>query len=123
MLVSIWPMFHYQTGASVNNVSAQWAILSSVAALSQAHVACSPAFSGCCRQEGRINSCQITDIHASALQGRYEILRPKRTSLAHMVTDLSEGFVTFLGSLLSVDPRQRPTAEEALAHPWLMQAL
>ncbi|KAK9841296.1 hypothetical protein WJX74_003374 [Apatococcus lobatus] len=55
--------------------------------------------------------------------GRYEILRPKRTSLNHMVTDLDEGFIRFLGSLLSIDPRARPTAEEALAHPWLLQNL
>ena len=56
------------------------------------------------------------------VQGRYEILRPKRTSLSHMVT-ANDGFTSFLGSLLSIDPRQRPTAEEALAHPWLLENL
>ncbi len=39
-----------------------------------------------------------------------------------MVAD-NEGFTSFLGSLLSIDPRQRPTAEEALAHPWLLANL
>ena len=52
-------------------------------------------------------------------QGRYEILRPKRTSLRRRVPEADAGALTFLRSLLTVDPALRPTAEQALAHPWL----
>ncbi|GBF94468.1 hypothetical protein Rsub_07002 [Raphidocelis subcapitata] len=50
---------------------------------------------------------------------RYELLIPKRTSLRHRVPCGDEGFVDFLSYLLTPDPAERPTAEEALAHPWL----
>lgn len=50
---------------------------------------------------------------------RYELLIPKRTSLRHRVPLGDEGFVDFLSYLLTPDPGERPTAEEALAHPWL----
>ena len=32
------------------------------------------------------------------------------------------GFVAFLKGLLTIDPRERLTAEQALAHPWLAAA-
>lgn len=53
------------------------------------------------------------------LQGRYELLRPKRTSLKYRIPEADEGCIEFLSCLLSVDPHQRPTAREALEHPWL----
>ena len=53
------------------------------------------------------------------LQGRYELLRPKRTSLRHRIPDADEGCLEFLSTLLTVDPKLRPTAAEALQHPWL----
>jgi serine/threonine protein kinase len=47
------------------------------------------------------------------------LLQPKRTSLrARLHTD-DELFLSFVGSLLKLDPAERPTAEQALAHPWL----
>jgi serine/threonine protein kinase len=51
----------------------------------------------------------------------YDILLPKRTSLRHRVPSGDEGFLDFLSYLLTPDPAQRPSAEEALAHPWLRQ--
>jgi serine/threonine protein kinase len=52
---------------------------------------------------------------------RYEVLYPKRTSLSRRVPCGDEGFLSFLSYLLTPDPLQRPTAEEALQHPWLTQ--
>lgn len=54
-----------------------------------------------------------------ALQGRYEFLTPKHTSLHHRLAAADQGFVEFVAHLLCVDPAKRPTAEAALQHPWL----
>jgi serine/threonine protein kinase len=53
------------------------------------------------------------------VQGRFEFLRPKRTSLARRVPEADPGMLDFLQELLQVDPALRPTAAEALCHPWL----
>lgn len=53
------------------------------------------------------------------VQGRYEYLRPRRTSLKYRVPEADEGCIDFMGCLLSVDPKKRPSAQEALQHPWL----
>ena len=50
---------------------------------------------------------------------RYELLRPKRTSLRHRVAGADESLLDFLAFLLTVDPRARPSAERALQHPGL----
>eukprot|EP00891_Asterochloris_glomerata_P002378 jgi/Astpho2/2378/Aster-05636 len=55
----------------------------------------------------------------SSSTGRYEFLRPKRTSLRQRLHNVDQGFVDFVSSLLCVDPHLRPTAEQALQHPWL----
>ncbi len=48
-----------------------------------------------------------------------EVLRPKKTTLAARVPAADAGMLSFLMELLQVDPHKRPTAEEALQHPWL----
>jgi serine/threonine protein kinase len=53
---------------------------------------------------------------------RYEVLLPKRTSLRHRVPDADEGLRAFISFLLHVDPRKRPSALQALRHPWLATA-
>ncbi|KAL4445000.1 hypothetical protein ABPG77_004050 [Micractinium sp. CCAP 211/92] len=53
--------------------------------------------------------------------GRYEFLRPKVTSLARRIPSADEGMLAFLKCLLQVDPSKRPTAAEAIQHPWLQQ--
>ena len=63
--------------------------------------------------------CLYLDVSIRPLQGRYEFLTPKRTSLSHRLETANQGFVDFVGHLLSVDPSKRPTAEAALQHPWL----
>ena len=47
------------------------------------------------------------------------LLRPKQTSLRARCHTDDELFLSFVGSLLSLDPACRPTAEQALNHPWL----
>ena len=48
------------------------------------------------------------------------ILHPKVTSLRQRLHTDDEGFISFVGSLLRVSPDDRPTAEEALQHPWIV---
>ncbi|KAH7432966.1 hypothetical protein KP509_07G048200 [Ceratopteris richardii] len=48
-----------------------------------------------------------------------EYLIPKRTSLSHRLPMGDEGFVEFVRYLLQSNPSKRPTASEALLHPWL----
>eukprot|EP00250_Pteridium_aquilinum_P015096 c22375_g1_i1 orf=623-4615(+) len=48
-----------------------------------------------------------------------EYLLPKKTSLSHRLPMGDQGFVEFVGYLLQNNPAKRPTASEALRHPWL----
>ncbi|XP_052877511.1 uncharacterized protein LOC108457305 isoform X2 [Gossypium arboreum] len=50
---------------------------------------------------------------------RLEYLIPKKTSLRHRMPMEDQGFVDFVAHLLEVNPKKRPTATEALKHPWL----
>ncbi|PRP87150.1 Protein kinase domain containing protein [Planoprotostelium fungivorum] len=47
------------------------------------------------------------------------VIRPKSTSLSARLKCSDEGFVDFIGKLLTVKQEERPNAEEALRHPWL----
>lgn len=47
------------------------------------------------------------------------LLQPKATSLRARCHTDDELFLSFVGSLLRIDPTERPTAEQALLHPWL----
>jgi serine/threonine protein kinase len=57
----------------------------------------------------------------------YDVYRPKRTSLKERLglagpCDESELlFVDFMKQMLSLDPEERPSAREALNHPWIQQ--
>eukprot|EP00798_Chlamydomonas_sp_ICE-L_P020443 gene20443-27232_t len=53
--------------------------------------------------------------------GRYEVLTPKCAGMRHRMPEADKGLLSFVTHLLSVDPRARPTAAEALSHPWLQQ--
>ncbi|KAE8710682.1 hypothetical protein F3Y22_tig00110319pilonHSYRG00124 [Hibiscus syriacus] len=50
---------------------------------------------------------------------RLEYLIPKKTSLRHRLPMGDQGFIDFVTHLLEVSPRKRPSASEALKHPWL----
>eukprot|EP00697_Spironema_sp_BW2_P006146 gnl/Spiro4/18562_TR9948_c0_g1_i1.p1 gnl/Spiro4/18562_TR9948_c0_g1~~gnl/Spiro4/18562_TR9948_c0_g1_i1.p1 ORF type:complete len:620 (+),score=137.13 gnl/Spiro4/18562_TR9948_c0_g1_i1:71-1930(+) len=47
------------------------------------------------------------------------ILRPKRTNLRARLKTSDELFLDFVSSLLTINPANRPSASEALRHPWL----
>jgi len=57
----------------------------------------------------------------SPRSGRAALLRPKRTTLAARVPGADAGALAFLAGVLVVDAALRPTAEEALGHPWLAE--
>lgn len=50
---------------------------------------------------------------------RLEFLMPKKSSLRHRLSMGDEGFLDFVSYLLEINPKKRPTASEALQHPWL----
>ncbi|CAK9084324.1 unnamed protein product [Durusdinium trenchii] len=52
-------------------------------------------------------------------QRRMQLFVPKRSSLRQRMRTNDEAFLDFLASLLQVDPCLRPTATEALKHPFL----
>jgi len=47
------------------------------------------------------------------------LLRPKATCLRRRLHTDDKLFLSFVGSLLRVHPDERPTAEQALQHPWI----
>ena len=53
--------------------------------------------------------------------GVVEFLKPKRTSLGKRVPQADAGMLDFISALLQVDPARRPSAIEAMQHPWLQQ--
>ncbi|KAG8651457.1 hypothetical protein MANES_07G130000v8 [Manihot esculenta] len=44
---------------------------------------------------------------------------PEESSLEHHLQTYDDGFIDFVRTLLEVNPLRRPTAREALEHPWL----
>ncbi|KAF2319117.1 hypothetical protein GH714_013434 [Hevea brasiliensis] len=48
-----------------------------------------------------------------------EYIIPEESSLEHHLQTYDDGFIDFVRSLLEVNPLRRPTAREALEHPWL----
>ncbi|EFJ43609.1 hypothetical protein VOLCADRAFT_65761 [Volvox carteri f. nagariensis] len=51
--------------------------------------------------------------------GLFELLVPKRTTLQARVASADRGMLHFIRHLLVPDPAKRPTAAQALKHPWL----
>jgi len=55
-----------------------------------------------------------------------DVFQPKRTTLAQRLgiheieTEEEAHFIDFCSKLLAVDPDSRPTAEDALKHPWIV---
>nr|CAB3498412.1 unnamed protein product [Digitaria exilis] len=64
---------------------------------------------------------QVLSLHFFVLQesNRLEYLIPKKTSLRHRLPMADQGFIEFVAYLLEVNPKKRPSASEALKHPWL----
>jgi len=51
--------------------------------------------------------------------GKVSLLYPKKSCLAARIRTNDVLFLDFVGALLMLHPTHRPTAEEALKHPWL----
>ncbi|CAK7327934.1 unnamed protein product [Dovyalis caffra] len=66
---------------------------------------------GCFDMELLLQNCKDTS--------RLEYLIPKKTSLRHRLPMGDQGFIDFVSHLLEVNPKKRPSALEALKHPWL----
>lgn len=47
------------------------------------------------------------------------LLKPKVSSLQHRLKTSDALFIDFVTTLLQVEPNLRPTAQQALEHPWL----
>lgn len=47
------------------------------------------------------------------------LLTPKRTNLRIRLKCDDVDFLNFVSALLTIDPDKRPTAAQALQHPWL----
>jgi hypothetical protein len=69
------------------------------------------------------------EIYEQAEDGSYSLIYPKRTSLKARLhlqgsagDEEAKGFLDFIAALLDLDWRRRPTATEALQHPWLKGA-
>jgi len=54
--------------------------------------------------------------------GKIQILVPKRSSLKHRLHTKDLMYLDFIRWCLEIDPHRRPTAKEALNHPWLTEA-
>ncbi|KAL2553500.1 Protein kinase superfamily protein [Forsythia ovata] len=50
---------------------------------------------------------------------RLEYLISKKSSLRHRLPMGDQGFIDFVDHLLEINPKKRPSASEALKHPWL----
>jgi len=48
-----------------------------------------------------------------------EYIYPKKSSLKKRIKADDEDFLDLLSQLLKVNPKERPTAEQALQHPWI----
>lgn len=48
-----------------------------------------------------------------------EYIAPEESSLQHHLQISDSDFIDFLKCLLEINPKRRPTAREALQHPWL----
>ena len=56
-------------------------------------------------------------------RGQITLLYPKKTTLRHRLNAFDDDFTHFINYLLTWDPMQRPTAAQALEHPWLRGAM
>ena len=64
----------------------------------------------------------MAEIIARSQKPKIELMVPKKTNLKARVRSDDPLFLDFIGSLLDVDYLRRPTAKEALRHPWLTEA-
>jgi len=54
--------------------------------------------------------------------GKLQILVPKKSSMKYRLRTNDPYFLDFVKRLLEIDPAKRPTAKEAMNHPWISEA-
>ncbi|XP_042491529.1 dual specificity protein kinase CLK1 [Macadamia integrifolia] len=57
--------------------------------------------------------------HVNEETNQLEYIIPEESSLEHHLQVSDVGFIEFISYLLEINPQRRPTAKEALQHPWL----
>ena len=70
-------------------------------------------------QSGVHPSQRKKKVRADDEELKVHILVAKKTTLKQRIGTDDDMFVDFVRWLLEVDPLKRPTAKEAMAHPWL----
>lgn len=60
-----------------------------------------------------------SEMERSMSGDKLQILAPVKSSLQKKLDSHDSNFLDFIGKLLKIDPNERFTAAEALAHPWL----
>eukprot|EP01095_Lingulamoeba_sp_RSL-Kostka_P006547 TRINITY_DN2058_c0_g1_i1.p1 TRINITY_DN2058_c0_g1~~TRINITY_DN2058_c0_g1_i1.p1 ORF type:complete len:392 (+),score=93.53 TRINITY_DN2058_c0_g1_i1:367-1542(+) len=69
----------------------------------------------------RYFTCEENVLYEKREDGSNILIYPKPSSLKYVLDCDDDLFIDFLGRLLSVDPKYRPTASEALKHPFIVQ--
>lgn len=54
---------------------------------------------------------------------KIHLLVPKKTTLKHRLKCEDPYFIDFVRWLLEIDPTKRPSAKEAMQHPWLTECV
>uniref|UniRef100_A0A2N9GLA1 Protein kinase domain-containing protein n=1 Tax=Fagus sylvatica TaxID=28930 RepID=A0A2N9GLA1_FAGSY len=57
--------------------------------------------------------------HINEETSQLEYIIPESSLLEHRLQVTDDGFIDFVRNLLEINPKRRPTADEALEHPWL----
>jgi len=65
---------------------------------------------------------EMAEMLARRQKPKIELMVPKKTNLKARVRSDDALFLDFIANLLDVDYLRRPTAKEALRHPWLTEA-
>ncbi len=68
--------------------------------------------------QGEGNNTYISNNNGGSGKKKMHVIVPKRTLLKNRLKCEDEKFVEFIRFLLKIDPNERPTAEQALNHPW-----
>ncbi|KAL0321858.1 UNVERIFIED_CONTAM: DYRK-family kinase pom1 [Sesamum calycinum] len=63
--------------------------------------------------------CILAELYSGEEANQLEYIIPEESSLEHHLQISDPEFVDFLRYLLEINPERRPTAREALQHPWL----
>lgn len=70
-------------------------------------------------QAGNRDDMSEASNKAAKKTDKVQILVPKKSGLSYRLRTTDLYFLDFVRCLLRVDPTKRPTAAEALQHPWL----